>query len=197
MTKKIFTANPYLNKNRGVFFAFLSLFFLFTTDIGFIPFYELSRYFLAFLSIIVAYIFWVLPPPEIEVDVLGIKHLYKKNQVLRFISYFIYPDVKCEWNRISSVITILTDSTYRTVLYASEAFSKKPKYRLTIESWMFKDYVSILKIIKERAPQANLDKTTSLILKGQIDIRPVRPFIWWIAIITILIGIIYEYYIKG
>jgi len=205
MTKETFTARPYMYKTISAFFALASFIFLFTTYRGFIhikfiptPFNEFSGYFLAFLGIILAYIFWFLPLQEIEVDELGIKQLYKKNKVSKFISHFINPDVKCEWSWIHSVgTTRRQDGALSTVLYLSEAVPNQPKDRVVFDSFTFKNYVSILRIIKERAPQANLDEMTSLILRDQIDIRAVRPFIWWLAIITILIGLIYDHYIKG
>ena len=184
MTKEIFTAKPHKYKTISAFFALASFIFLFTTYRGFIyikfiptPFNELSGYFLAFIGIILAYIFWFLPLDEIEVDELGIKQLYKKNQVSKFISHFIISDVKCEWNWIRSIVTTRrNDGALSTVLYLSETVPNQPKDRVVFDSFTFKNYVSILRIIKERAPQANFDGMTSLILRNQIDIRAVRPF---------------------
>jgi hypothetical protein len=80
---------------------------------------------------------------------------------------------------------ILTYIIWVLPLQESEDIPNLPKERLVFDSITFKDDVTILKIIKERAPHANFDETTSLILNNQLDMRAVRPFFWWLAIITI------------
>jgi hypothetical protein len=199
MTKKTFTAKPYLNKIIGIFLASGSVLILYTTYIGFIPepYYEWNGYLLSSLGIITAYIIWKIPVQKIEIDELGIKIIIG-SQVTGFMSKLLNPDTECKWNWISSVVTTRSNGgSLITVLYTSEAVPNQPKDRVVFDSFTFKDYVTILKIIKERAPHANFDETTSLILNNQLDIRAVRPFFWWLAIITVLLGLIYDHYIKG
>jgi len=196
MTKETFTAKAYMFKIISAFLALSSILLLFAPYIGFPPLVGgWGDYLFAILGIIAACICWKIPSPKIEVDELGIKRL---NNSTGPMSQLLRPNSECEWNWIHSVSTTrCRDGSLVTVLYISEGIPNQPKYRVTIESNMFKDYISILKIIKARAPQANLDETTALILKDQIDIRPVRPFFWWLFIIVIVIVFAYIYYSKG
>ncbi|MBN1473300.1 MAG: hypothetical protein JW914_01670 [Syntrophaceae bacterium] len=196
MTKETFTAKAYTLKIISAFLALSSILLLFAPYIGFPSLVGgWGDYFFAILCIIAAYVCWKVPPPKIEVDEVGIKKL---NNSTGPMTRLLQPNSECEWNWIHSISTTrCQDGSLLTILYISEAIPNQPKYRVTIESNIFKDYISILKIIKDRAPQANLDETTSLILKDQIDIRPVRPFFWWLFIIVVIIVFAYIYYNKS
>jgi len=188
MTKETFTAKAYPSKMLSALFALGSILVLFSSYNGFVhlPFGEWSRYLTAILFIILASILWKIPPQKIEVDDWGIKKL---NNSRGFISSFLQPDTECEWNWINSISTIRRpkNDSFVTVLYISEDIPNQPKYRVTIESMFFKDYVSILKIIKARAPQAKLDETTASILNGHIDIYAIKPYHYLLVIIVALI----------
>ena len=194
MTKKTFTAKSYPLKLISALLALGSILVLVTASEN-LPLDEWCKYLLSILFIITAYICWKIPPSKIEIDESGIKRL---NNGTGLMLKLLRPDTECEWNSIHSVSTTRGDHGYfTTVLYISKGVPNPPKNLVVIHSNEFKDYKSILKIIKDRAPQANLDETTILILKDQIDMRPVRPFFWWLFIIVIIIAFAYIYYKKG
>lgn len=198
MTKEIFTAKPYLNKAISVFMLLGSIFILFLTYIGISPeiFNEWVGCLSSFLGIAMAYFFWKIPPQKIEIDESGIKKIIS-SQVKGPMSKLLQSDTECKWNWISSVVsTRYEGGPITTILYTSESIPNKPKSLVSFDSLAFKDYVSILRIIKERAPHASFDETTSLVLDNQLDIRSIRPFFWWLLIVVVIIGLVYGYYFK-
>jgi len=194
MTKETFTATSYPLKLISAFNALGSILVLVTASEK-LPLDEWSKYLLAILFIITAYICWKIPPSKIEIDESGIKRL---NNSTGLMSQLLQPNTQCEWKWIHTVSTTRSDHGYfTTVLHISKGVPNPPKNLVAIHSNMFKDYESILKIIKDRAPQANLDETTTSILKDQIDMRPVRPIVGWLFIIVVLLAFVYLYISKG
>jgi hypothetical protein len=187
MTKETFTTKSYLFKVFSALFALTSVFFLlFRTHIGW------PAYFLALLGIGVAYVFLKIPLPKIEVDDSGIKEIHRDSTDTGLIARIVQPDAECEWNWIQTVSTTRFNSgSFLTTLYLFEEIPNKPKLRVQIASALYKDYVSILKIIKARASRANFDETTESILNGQTDIRSVKPLYWGLFAFIVVSAFLY------
>ncbi|MBN1366244.1 MAG: hypothetical protein JW976_15695 [Syntrophaceae bacterium] len=192
MSKETFIGKVFVFRILSIGCLFSTILFL-IPNIGFAPFGELSIYILPILFIFGAFICWKIPPSTIEVDESGIKRL---NNATGWMSKLLRLNSECQWNWIESVSTIRSSKVhyYTTILNVSKTVPYKSKYLVSIESNFFKDYISILKIIRTKAPQANFDETTELILKGQIDIRPIRPFFVYFLIIFGLIIFIYLFF---
>jgi hypothetical protein len=169
MITKTYIARTYLFKVIGVLLTALGLLlFLFGSHISWL------KSFLAIFSFSLAYLFWKIPSPKIEVDDAGIGRFHRGKS--RLLARIVQPDNKFKRNSIDSVSTVrFNGGTFLTVLYTSEEAPDKPKHSVTIESSLFKDYVSILQTIRDSAAQARFDETTELIIKGQLDIRSVKP----------------------
>jgi len=90
--------------------------------------------------------------------------------------------------------TRLNGGSFVTSISVSDDMPNKPKYRVTIESSIFTDYIAILKVIKGKATKAHFDKTTESILKGDVDIRPVRPYYLWLFVFTVIAALLHTYF---
>ncbi len=80
------------------------------------------------------------------------------------MSRLLLPDIGCEWVWVNSITTTrLNAGSFVTSISVSDEMPNKPKYRVTIESSIYKNYVAILKAIKAKAVKANFDETTESI----------------------------------
>jgi hypothetical protein len=111
------------------------------------------------------------------------------------MSRILLPDMECEWVWVNSISTTrLNGGSFVTSISVSDDMPNKPKYRVTIESSIFTDYIAILKVIKGKATKAHFDKTTESILKGDVDIRPVRPYYLWLFVFTVIAALLHTYF---
>jgi hypothetical protein len=114
------------------------------------------------------------------------------------MSRILLPDIGCEWVWVRSISTTrLNSGSFITSISVSNDMPDKPKYHVTVESSIYKNYVAILKTIKDKAMKAHFDEMTESILKGDVDIRPVRPFYLWLSIFTVVAALLYTYFRKG
>lgn len=186
--KESFTSKTYIPKMLSAFFALGSILLPFISKIGW------GTYPFAALCLTLAFLSWRIPPMKIEIDESGIKQRQHGSSGSVLLARIYKPDTESEWKWIHSVSTTrLNGGSFLTVLYLFEDIPNKPIYRVTIESSIFKDYVPILRIIKDRATQAHFDETTELILNDKIDIRSVRPFYWTLFIFIVLSAFLYIY----
>ena len=188
MTSQTFTAKTYHLKVLSVIFALGSLIILIKLH------NEWQGCLLSVLSFSIATIFWKVPPPKLEINDTGIIRRQHGSAGSALLSRIVLPDTECKRNWIASVSTARFNSgSFLTTLYSFEDLPDKPKYRVTIESFLFKDYVSILREIKDRAAQAHFDETTKLILGGEIDIRSVKPSCWGLLVFVVVSAFLYIY----
>lgn len=138
MMKETFTSKAYIPKILSAFFALGSILLPFISKVGW------GTYPFAALCLALAFLFWRIPPQKIEVDDIGIKQRQHGSSSSVLLSQILLPDTECEWKWIQSVSTTrLNSGFFLTALYLFENVPNKPKYRVTIESSIFKDYVSI------------------------------------------------------
>jgi len=189
MAKETFTASTSPFKIISALFALCSILLLLKYYVGWIV------YPFAFICIVLAYLLWKVPPPIIEVDEHGIRRIQHGNYLTGTMSRILLPNVECEWVWINSISTTrLNGGSFVTSISASDDMPNKLKYRVTIESSIFTDYIAILKVIKGKATKAHFDKTTESILKGDVDIRPVRPYYLWLFILTVIAALLHTYF---
>ncbi len=187
MTNRTFTAKTYPFKLLGGFFALAAIFFLFIFH---------DTWPLAVLSIIIAYICGKIPPPRIEIDDSGLRRGHCSSSGSALLSRILKPDTECRWNWIDSVSTTrLGSGSCLTAVHFSEDHLNKEKsrYRLVIESSLFDDYATILRMIKDHAPQAHFDDTTESIVNSKMDVRSAKPLYWGLLIFVVLFAVLYIY----
>ncbi len=190
---------------RETYTASTSPFKMFSALFGLCSFLLLLKYYVgwfvypfAFVCLALAYLLWKLPPPIIEIDEQGIKKLQHGSPLTGTMSRLLLPDVECEWVWVRSISTTrLNAGSFITSISVSDEMPNKPKYRVTVESSVFKNYSAILKAIKANAVKANFDETTESILRGEVDIRSVRPYYWWLFILIVVAALIHTYFRKG
>jgi hypothetical protein len=189
MAKETFTASTSPFKIVSALFALCSILLLLKYYIGWLV------YPFAFICIVLAYLLWKVPPPIIEVDERGIRRIQHGNYLTGTMSRILLPDMECEWVWVNSISTTrLNGGSFVTSISVSDDMPNKPKYRVTIESSIFTDYIAILKVIKGKATKAHFDKTTESILKGDVDIRPVRPYYLWLFVFTVIAALLHTYF---
>ena len=192
MAKETFTASTSPFKIISALFALCSILLLLKYYVGWIV------YPFAFICIVLAYLLWKVPPPIIEVDEHGIRRIQHGNSLTGAMSRILVPDIGCEWVWVRSISTTrLNSGSFITSISVSDDMPNQPKYRVTVESSIYKNYVAILKAIKDKAKKAHFDEMTESILKGYVDIRPVRPYYLWLFIFTVVAALLHSYFRKG
>jgi hypothetical protein len=134
--------------------------------------------------IIFALIFALIPLPEVITDANGVK-MKKLGTVYG----------ECNWDWIYDVRTFrISAGTYKTFLTYSEdpaqrsvhksrLVIKDPKGGVLTVSANFSDYGSLLKEVKEKAINAQFDKTTEKIIREGMKPSILRVFGWGVAVL--------------
>jgi hypothetical protein len=192
MAKETYMASSSPFKILSALFALCSILLLLKYYVGWVV------YPFALICISLAYLLWKVPPPKIEIDEHGIRRIQHGTSFTEAMSQILLPDIGCEWNWVSSISTTrLNSGSFTTSISVSDDMPNKSKYRVTIDSSIFHNYVAILKSIKDKAVKAHFDETTESIIRGEVDIRPVRPYYWLLFIFVLVAALLHTYFRKG